>query len=167
MTATFTGPGGADPVAAIRALRVSAQPTEGDVLYALQRERTRILKRTASGVDANGAAFRPYSAAYAKRKSKYRSTSTVDLRGRNAPHMLQAIVATVGSLTDEGDSLEPANDAVLAFYDDRAALLARVHNEGEGRMPKREFFTATDQDLADMENDIGARIEIRLRNRAA
>ena len=166
MTATFTGPGGADPVAAIRALRAAATATEGDLLYALQRQRTRILKRTAAGVDADGAAFAPYSLRYAKRKAAYGRTG-VDLRGRNAPNMLQAIVTTAGGLTDTGDSDQPAHEGSIAFYDERAALLAQVHNEGEGHQPRRHFFAASDEEIAEMENDIGTRIEVRLRGRAA
>ena len=38
-----------------------AVPTQGDALYAAQRQRTRILERTERGVDVNGAAFAPYS----------------------------------------------------------------------------------------------------------
>jgi hypothetical protein len=171
MTATFTGPGGSDPVAAIRALRAAANATEGDLLYALQRQRSRILKRTAAGVDADGAAFAPYSLRYAKKKAAYGRTG-VDLRGRNAPNMLQAIVTTAGGLSssDEstgGDSDAPAHEGSIAFYDERAALLAQVHNEGEGRQPRRHFFAASDEDVLEMERDIGERIEVRLRGRAA
>jgi hypothetical protein len=185
MTATFRGPSDSDPIAAIRTLRVAVQPTEGDMLYALERQRTRILQRTAAGMDVNGAAFTPYSAGYAKQKSRYGRGGTVDLRGRNAPNMLQAMVTTSGSTTD-GDSDTPADGGSIGFYDDRSAMLAQVHNEGAtirtrqgtgkrkaGRgagsfaMPKREFFGASDEDMNDMHADIGSRIEIRLRGIAA
>jgi hypothetical protein len=36
-------------------------PTEGDLLYGLQRQKSRILSRTERGVDANGRPFAPYS----------------------------------------------------------------------------------------------------------
>jgi hypothetical protein len=200
MTATFTAQNGADPVTEVRSLMTAALPTEGDLLYALQRQRTRILKRTAAGVDSDGASFAPYSPGYAKSKEKFgRSAGTVDLRGRNAPHMLQAIMATAGSLTDDGDSNTRAVNGSLAFYDERAALLAEVHNEGATirtrlgyggfeeasygykprnarrlkaakatlTMPRRHFFDASDQDVHEMENDMGARSEMRMRGRAA
>ncbi len=167
MIATFTGPRGSDPVAEIRSLRVAATATEGDLLYALQRQRSRILKRTAAGVDVDGSPFQAYTPGYAKQKAKYGRGGTVDLRGRNAPNMLQAIVATSGSLSDDGDSDEPAVDGALGFYDERSAKLAQIHNEGEGHQPARHFFDASDEDQRDMENDIGARLEIRLRGRAA
>lgn len=184
MTASFSGPGGSDPVKEVQRLVVSAIPTEGDCLYAVQRERTRILKRTGGGVDAEGARFTPYSAAYAKRKAKYRDPSTVDLRGRNAPHMLQAMLVTAGSLRESGESSKPGRDMTIGFYDDRAAMLAQVHNEGATirtrlgkgkkskpkkggvasfRMPKREFFKATAEDVFSMEQDIGSRVEFRLK----
>lgn len=166
MNATFTFDG-RDPIAAIRELTAKAQPSEGDVLFALQRQRTRILKRTSSGVDAEFGVFTPYSRLYAKQKAKYRDPSTVDLRGRNAPHMLQQIVAVAGNLQDAAQQMfidSPAScyEASLAFFDDSAALKARVHNEGEGRMPRRHFFDATSEDITAMENDIGMRIEARL-----
>lgn len=129
MTATFTAPNGADPAAHAHNLMTAAQPTEGDLLYALQRQRTRILKRTAAGVDADGASFAAYSPGYAKKKAAFGRTG-VDLRGRNAPHMLQAIVVTAGPLTDEGDSDTLAIEGAIGFYDERAALLAEVHNDG-------------------------------------
>jgi hypothetical protein len=188
MTVTFTATAGADPVTHAHALVTAALPTEGDLLYALQRQRTRILKRTAAGVDADGASFAAYSPGYAKKKSAY-GRSGVDLRGRNAPNMLQAIVATSGSLTDDGDSNTQALNGSLGFYDERAALLAEVHNEGatirsrqgtgkgKGKakkngaatfaMPRRHFFDATDEDRHEMENDMGTRSEMRMQGRAA
>jgi hypothetical protein len=187
MTATFTSTTGADPVTAVHNLMTAALPTEGDLLYALQRQRTRILKRTADGVDVDGASFEPYSPNYAKSKAKFGRSGTVDLRGRNAPNMLQAIVATAGTLVDDGDSNITATEGTLAFYDERAAMLAQVHNEGatirtrqgtgKGKakkggassfeMPRRHFFGASDKDRNEMENDIGARSEMRNRGRAA
>jgi hypothetical protein len=181
----FTGPGGQDPVSAIKKLVVDALPTEGDGLYAVQRQRSRILKRTAAGVDADRNTFQPYSAAYAKKKAKYRDPGTVDLRGRNAPHMLQAMLVSSGGLQESGESGQPVQELTIGFYDERAAMLARVHNEGltvptrlgkgkgkkkkggvaNFRMPKREFFKATDEDVQAMEHDIGSRIEARLRTR--
>jgi hypothetical protein len=172
MFASITGPNNQDPVDAAKRLVVDAQPTQGDVQYAFERERSRILKRTNSGVDAHGARFAAYSPGYAKNKSKYRDSGTVDLRGRNAPHMLQAMLTRAEE-----------TGGTIGFYDERAAMLAKVHNEGATirtrlgkgkgkakkrgvatfRMPKREFFAATDDDLRGMAQDIGSRIDFRLR----
>lgn len=57
----FTGPGGKDPVEAARELEVAVQPTAGDLLLAGQILRSRIVQRTAQGLDADGAPFAPYS----------------------------------------------------------------------------------------------------------
>jgi hypothetical protein len=167
MTATFTGPGGGDPVAEIHSLSVAVLPTEGDMLYALQRQRSRILNRTAAGVDVDGSPFQGYTPGYAKQKAKYGRGDTVDLRGRNAPNMLQAMVVTSGSLSEDGDSDQPTTEGTIGFYDDRSAMLAEIHNEGEGHQPRRRFFAASDEELDAMHEDIGARIEVRLRGRAA
>jgi hypothetical protein len=41
----------------------AVRPTEGDVLYAAQRQRSRIIERTLRGVDVDGSPFEPYSTA--------------------------------------------------------------------------------------------------------
>lgn len=62
MGASFTTSGGRDPVAFVLEVTKAAIPTQGDLLYAGQRQRARILDRTTKlGIDANGAAFAPYS----------------------------------------------------------------------------------------------------------
>ncbi len=59
--ATFRTPSGGDPVAYILQLAADVVPTQGDALYAAQRQRTRIVERTLNRVDCNGQAFEPYS----------------------------------------------------------------------------------------------------------
>jgi hypothetical protein len=54
--------GKSDLAGMIDALDKSARPTVGDLLYAGQRQRTRILERTARGVDVDEVAFKGYSA---------------------------------------------------------------------------------------------------------
>ena len=56
----FTGPGGADPVAAAHELELALQPTQGDILLAGQIFRSRVVQRTAHGLDVDGAPFAPY-----------------------------------------------------------------------------------------------------------
>lgn len=58
---TFTAPGGKDPQRYILDLAAKAKPTEGDALFAAQRQRTRILDRTARGVDVDEQPFAEYS----------------------------------------------------------------------------------------------------------
>jgi hypothetical protein len=59
--ATLKGPGGKEVEQYFIDLARNAQPTEGDALYASQRQRTRILRRTARGVDVDEIPFAPYS----------------------------------------------------------------------------------------------------------
>lgn len=54
--------------------------------------RERIIRRTISGVDANGVPFEPYSPAYAKAKRQALGTTTVNLQVSGA--MLNAITIT-------------------------------------------------------------------------
>ena len=61
MAWTLRTSSGTDPSQALLKLRKNAQPTQGDVLYAGQRQRTRILERTAKGIDVDESPFAPYS----------------------------------------------------------------------------------------------------------
>lgn len=59
--ASFKAPGGKDPTRYLLELTGKAQPTEGDAIYAAQRQRSRIIERTMQGVDVDGRPFAPYS----------------------------------------------------------------------------------------------------------
>jgi hypothetical protein len=59
--AIFKTPSGRSPTEYILELAAAAVPTAGDAIYAAQRQRSRILERTANGVDVDGAPFEPYS----------------------------------------------------------------------------------------------------------
>lgn len=59
LTFVFTGD---EPVeVVIRAIEEAGRVTVGDVLYALNRQKSRIIERTARGVDVEGNPFKPYS----------------------------------------------------------------------------------------------------------
>jgi hypothetical protein len=58
---TFKTASGGDPAEYIIRLANGAKPTEGDALYAAQRQKTRMVERTLRGVDVNERAFEPYS----------------------------------------------------------------------------------------------------------
>jgi hypothetical protein len=58
---TFKTASGGDPAEYIIRLANEAKPTEGDALYAAQRQKTRMIERTLRGVDVNERAFEPYS----------------------------------------------------------------------------------------------------------
>ena len=59
--ATFTAPGGGDPVAHIQQMQAAVVTTTGDMLLCGQIVRSRIVQRTTVGTDMNGAPFTPYS----------------------------------------------------------------------------------------------------------
>jgi len=148
---TFRTSKGGDPAANIIRLRASVEPTREDKLYAGERQKARILGRTSMGVDVDGNAFAPYSKKYAAKKRALGRPGVVDLRGRNAPHLLQSIVAKARS-----------DDLVLGVYGDKARI-GQIHNEGAGRLPKRRWFAASRSDLSAMIRDVGARIKARLK----
>jgi hypothetical protein len=50
-----------DPAGVITRWKEGVKITQADATYALERQRTRILDRTARGVDVDGAPFKPYS----------------------------------------------------------------------------------------------------------
>jgi hypothetical protein len=60
-TSIKTSRGDANLIGFVDAIEKNAVPTVGDLLYAGQRQRTRILQRTARGVDVNEVSFKPYS----------------------------------------------------------------------------------------------------------
>lgn len=59
--ATLTTPSGGSVERFILDLQHVVSPTEGDAIYSAQRQRTRILDRTARGIDVDGTPFAPYS----------------------------------------------------------------------------------------------------------
>lgn len=126
---------------------------DSDRLYGGQFIRSRILERTSQGVDAEGQAFAPYSASYAKRKAKAGGrVDQVDLYGiEHHPHMMQAMLARP---TEAGFE--------LGFYGEESDR-ARWNNEG-GRAPTRRFFAASEQDLNDVQQAIGQRVTVRLQS---
>lgn len=180
---SFVGPGGGDPSSEVRTYLNKAHPTVADAVYAVERQKSRILLRSQRGQDVNGASFAAYSPAYAKAKQrKYGSSSPVNLQARNK--MFQSLQVTVGGVTASGSaSTAQVEEFALGFYNEEQAVKARIHNEGgsiktrlgtgkgkpkkngksEARMPRRHFFDASASDLQAMQNDMGARIDARLR----
>jgi len=86
--------------------------------------KTIIIKRTESGKDQEGKAFRAYSQAYSELKGK----TKVDLEDTNK--MLQSISSKVVS----------RNKAQVFFRSPREATKGLFHQKGMGKLPKRKFF---------------------------
>lgn len=85
----------------------TALTTKADMMLVGEIVRRRIVERTERGVDATGAAFRPYSKGYAKRKNAAGGRSRVDLRVSGA--MMNAI--DIIDVTDTSVSLGFRNNA--------------------------------------------------------
>lgn len=79
---------------------------------------------------------------YAALKQAVTGSSTVNLMGLRAPHMMMQIVARVRGLL-----------ATIGIYGD-AADRADAINNGTAHMPKREFFNASDSDKAQMASEL-------------
>lgn len=79
----------------------------------------------------------------------------VDLRGPKAPHMLQAMAVKV---TGQDADIREMRIGIYGPSADRA----QGHNDGAGRLPKREFFGASREDLLAMGKVIGGAVVARL-----
>lgn len=103
----------------------------------LQSERSEIVKRTAGGKDAEGGTFAKYSKPYAKYKAKKLGSAAVTLR--ETGQMLQAVQVTSGA-TEAGieGRISVLNSGRKGGSTN--AALARYHNEGTGKLPRRHWF---------------------------
>jgi hypothetical protein len=235
----FGGRSGDEVVDLFAQAEKHALPTVGDLLYAGQRQRSRILSRTSKGTDVNETPFQAYSTKspvyyYPGAQSNNKSSSgsktkeqqsvkgreratdriskliglngknsrsvsvkgshaqyvqkttkglkfssyaafkaafgrlTVDLRGIQAPHMLQALIVTVQDFVAGQfepapmSQTEPANEVRIGIYGEEAQR-ASGHQRGAGHLPKRAFLGANDQDKEIMCNDIMQRMAFRIR----
>ena len=96
-----------------------------------------IIKRTLSGNDVNGSAFKPYSKQYAKSKSRKHGSALVNLK--DGDNMLRSIV-----------SVADKDSATIFFGNSWDNKKAGWHNDGIGNMPERKFFGLDD----DINNEI-------------
>lgn len=92
-----------------------------------------------------------------KQFKKWLGRSGVDLRGKNAPHMLQAI--QIRATPGEGAA---AKEVKLGIYGPKAKI-ANAHNEG-GRVPRRRFFGISRSDRKAAVSDLQTRMIERLKN---
>jgi len=95
-----------------------------------------IRKRTLSGVDVDGKEFQEYAESTKKYKRALgKSDSIVDLTDRS--RML-------------GQSMQTkkiADGGLIYFADAQRREVAMKHNEGQGRMPKRTFFSISQREF--------------------
>jgi hypothetical protein len=175
MDATFTGNGGAHPIAQFRLAVQATSPTRGDLLFGGSLLVATIRDRTLAGMDVDGAPFAPYSEAYAKRKAGGLGHGRVDLFGADHhTHMLNALQTVVDS---------DASFGVGIYTNDELETRARVHNEGlavrtrlgsgKGKpkkggkssfdMPRRHWLDASQDEVETINAAIGERIDARLK----
>ncbi len=172
----------------ISGLENAAKVTAADILYALNRQKTRILDRTSKGVDADGAPFAPYSTKgpyyfYPGRAAKNRraaasrfarktgeTRTSVGVKYASYAAFKQALGRSVVDLM--GPTAPHMLQAIvvrsggggqgtIGIYGNEADR-AEGHNTGAGHLPKREFFAFGEQDTADITADIESLMSARL-----
>ncbi len=151
-------------------------PTEGDVLFAMQRVRTRKLLNMSQGLDAHGQPFADYSPAYARQREKSgRNSSPVDLtwtgRLRNSMQVQADSLRLAPGAAEEriglNDFRQKATQGRVGIYDSDAADKANWL-QGPDRhkgMPQRVFLDGTDNDSEQVARDIEERVTTRARRK--
>ncbi len=151
-----------------------ALPTEGDILFAMQRQRTRIVQRMDRGIDADGQPFAPYSPAYAKKRDKSgRNVSPVDLtwsgRMRNSMQVSADNFRLGPGASEERIGLKDfkskARQGRVGIYDPENAAKAEGHNEGTAKLPRRHFLDSSPEDNRNVALDLEERWAQRFRAR--
>lgn len=154
----------------------SVFPTEGDILYAMQRLRTRILERTAKGVDVEGRPFAPYSKKYAKKRDKSgRNVTPVDLtwsgRMRNSIQIAADTLRFPPGTSEERigprDFKQRASEGRVGIYDpENAAKASGMQGDERAKgMPERRFLASSDADNIEVAEDIRDRMLVRIHAR--
>jgi len=118
--------------------------------------REHIKKRTRSGVDVNYQQFAPYSPLYAEyRKGIGKTVDIVNLEDRSEMHNSLAV--------------KVMNDNAEIYYSDsNRAMVAFRHQNGLGKIPKREHFGLNETDsqkfLDKLANAVKTRVSQQWRN---
>ena len=109
--------------------------------------KTKILERTALGVDVDSNLFKPYSASYKFfRYKKGRPVDKVDLFFSGT---------MLGSTTVKASS----NKAVIYFAGQQQAKKAAGHHFGMNKLPERKFFSLSASDVQGIEKMVDTYIE--------
>jgi hypothetical protein len=110
-------------------------PTKERMLKAANNQIERIQARTAQGLDTNGHPFAPYALSTARARARKGLSTTPNLRVTGA--MLDAMIPEVRSETEFG----------IVFADDTQEAIAASLERGTERVPARDFFNTSEQEL--------------------
>lgn len=186
VTLTF---GGAPMELLTSLLSGAVHMTAADMRYTLERQKTRILERTARGVDINGAPFAPYSNKgpyyyYPGRASKNRSgaasrvakktggkktplgvkfTSYGDFKRSLGRSAVDLMGPTAPHMLQAIVVTASADEGKIGIYGPEADR-AEGHNVGGGHLPRREFFGASAEDERLMALDAEELMATRLKD---
>lgn len=182
---------GGQPLSIVADKVEAAGLTSTDILYGLNRQKARILDRTARGVDLNGSAFAPYSTRGpyyyypnrgatpgARRASAGRLGKKIGAGVRTRVGLKFASYADFKSALGRGtvDLFGPraphmmqaivvkstgGDSGTIGIYGPEADR-ATGHNTGFGHLPKREFFGWGAGDEAAMLKDLDKILSARL-----
>lgn len=183
---------GGQPLSIVADKIEKAGVTSADILYGLNRQKTRMLERTARGVDLNGSAFTPYSqrgpyyyypnrgaTPGARRASAGRLGKKIGAGVRTRVGLKFASYAAFKAALGRGtvDLFGPRAPHMLqAIVVKSSGLLgggtigiygpeadrATGHNTGFGHLPKREFFGWGANDEVLMLKDLETILSARL-----
>jgi len=120
----------------------------GEIVKVLSTVRNNILNRTKSGNAVDGSEFKPYSSMYQSiRLENHRQESPVSLTWTG--NMLRSM--KVFNISEGGE---------IKFDSAQANDLAVKHNEGSGRIPKREFFGLSKDNIEYIDKKLGMSIKL-------
>lgn len=113
---------------AIDKLVAGIKRTPANIVKVLSTVRNQMVFDTTSGIDVNGNSFKAYSLGYKTfRQENSRQASPVSLTWTGDMLMAMAV-------------FNISNGGEIKFKSTRANDKAVWHNEGKGKLPKREFF---------------------------
>jgi phage gpG-like protein len=142
-SASFTGPGGRDPLQVIKEILVRNLPGVEDMERAGAGQISRIRERTQAGVDINGRQFARYSRRHAAARAK--------LGLRVSPPNLRMSGRLLDSLNVE---VRDTTSFAIVITDPEARSYGAANHFGTGRIPSRPFLGSNQNDIVAIFNDL-------------
>ncbi len=127
------------------------KPKQQDLYNIAMKARYNIWSRTKNGKDYLGYPFAPYSEKYKLVREKlHKTTEIVNLEFTN--RMLSSIQIA-----------NRPNESYIYFADANRRKIAYYHNTGAGKLPLREFFNLSSQELDILAKSLLKQIENRIK----